>query len=211
MPRPPEPIDKHAKFIETSFNVLTGVSSNYYLDPLPVKTKNDFVKRYERGEFGNRSPTWPTYLDWFGSGYKGLMHIRNRVAGGPTWYNMSETDMMIWRESYEESEANLYFSAMCPTERTLFQGEVYRSNQHLSLFYSTIAKPMRESLKEGGKQVYGIVAATLLRHYLDQSSYEWLDYLLTNYEDHVVEFTTLDCKWGAVPGFNTLFWEVRMY
>lgn len=188
--------------------------------PKPVKTKTDFVKRYEAGEFGNHSPTWAGFDDWCADNLGGnkleLFHIRNRVAGAMTWYNVAKYEMADkWAIACELFSSNeLYISSMCPTEKTLFQGEVMRrvdGGVGLDLFYSTIAKPMRESLKLGGQRALGLRAKMLLEHYLDTNSHNWLMYLLEAYEGHVVEFTTLSEEWGTVPGYRTIFWEVRKY
>ena len=66
----------------------------------PVLTKKDFVRRYARGEFGNASPTWSTYWDWMQSKHwvgqqRQLYHIRNRIAGEKTWYDVPPT-LMAW-------------------------------------------------------------------------------------------------------------------
>lgn len=192
----------------------------------PVTTKNNFVPRYAEGEFGNRPITWNTLTEYLNSGYEGLIHIRNRRTGGPTWYNVhsNEVERMVRIINYggywdsptvkgwaQEKEENLYFSAMCPTECTLIQGEVQRSSRHLELLYSTARKPMRQALEERPLIAHGLRALILLRKYLNSRSMEWMEHLLETYEDHVIEFTVLQRCWGMVPGHNTLFWEVRKY
>ena len=64
----------------------------------PVLNKKDFVKRYALGEFGNAAPTWETISEFLQSGYnRGLIHIRNRVVGGATYYNVeSENVLRTW-------------------------------------------------------------------------------------------------------------------
>jgi len=180
----------------------------------PVLTKVDFVRRYQRGQFGNRAPTWDNLSQFLLSDYKGLVHIRNRVAGGMTWYNVP-ADLVVahWRLALSMNyyPRQLYISAMCPTERTVFQGEVRRGLCGLDLHYTTVRRPMREALSEEEHNVSGIIAISLLRYYLCSNSYEWLSYLLDAYQDHVIEFTTLDTNWGTVSGYNTVFWECRAY
>lgn len=179
-----------------------------------ITTKRKFVELYSKGVFGNHSPTWDTIDQFEDSGYKGLIHIRNRIAGGATWYNVEADNVYIeYRKALKQGlyPQQLYFSAMAPTEKTLFQGEVQRSNRHLDLFYTTVAKPMRDALKERSRQVYGVEADLLLQYYMNQRSYEWLQHLLDTYVDHVVEFSVYGVCWGTVPGFNTIYWEVRKY
>jgi hypothetical protein len=100
---------------------------------------------------------------------------------------------------------------MAPTDKTLFQGEVQRGLWGLDLFYTTVAKPMREALAVRSEQVNGIIASKLLEKYLCPCSHEWLLYLLESYPDHVIEFSTYSVEWGTVPGYNTVFWEIRKY
>ncbi len=178
----------------------------------PVLTKTDFVRRYNLGEFGNHSPTWQTIGEFTDSGYVGLVHIRNRVAGGPTYFDIPEYNV---EDAYfallERSGGSYYFSGMCPTDCTMIQGEVMRTPRGLYLYFSRVKKPMRASLLEGGQHAFGLYAKMLLQHFMDNNSWEWLNLLLDRYPDHVVEFTTLSKCWGTEPGFNSLFWEVRKY
>lgn len=183
--------------------------------PKPVLTKRDFATRYEANEFGNRAPTWNSYEEWRKDHGLGLFHIRNKVTGGETWYNVLAGSVgylyyKIVNEGKYKPE-DLYFSAMAPTAKTIFQGEVFRSYRHLSLFYSCLPLTMREGLAKDGKQVYGLEASLLLKHYLDMVSYNWLQHLLDTYDEHVIEFSTYGVKWGTVPGMNTIYWEVRKY
>lgn len=184
----------------------------------PVKTKKDFVRRYSEGEFGNASPTWngwnEFWADWKMENLDKLYHIRNRIAGGPTYYDVEGGAVgNRWSDLLAKGVTadSLYISEMAPTHLTLIQGEVRRSVNHLDLYYSQYVAPMRESLLKGGQQVYGLKAGILLKHFLNTSSYEWLNYLLDEYEDHVVEFSTYAKCWGTVPRMNTVFWEVRLY
>ena len=181
--------------------------------PDPVLRKVDFVRRYAAGEFGNASPTWDDLAQYQASGYTDLVHVRNRVAAGRTWYNVSVADVpAVWAEAkaiYRPSM--LYISAMAPTDKTLFQGEVQRGSWGYELLFSTVAKPMRDALREQSRCVTGVVASVLLKHFLCPRSLEWLGYLLDAYPGHVVEFSTYSVEWGTVAGFNTVFWEVRRY
>jgi hypothetical protein len=183
----------------------------------PVLTKADFVVRYAANEFGNHSPTWDTVADWRaerGYPYTGLYHIRNRVAGGPTYYNVPGVMLYrVWQEVLDTGVApeTLYISEMCPTQHTEIQGEVMRWTNGLYLLYSRVKRPMREALVLKSEIAQGIIALELLRFFMCPNSLEWLWHLLDNYKDHVVEFTTFDCNWGTLPNYNTVYWEVRLY
>lgn len=183
----------------------------------PVLHKRDFVLRYMNGEFGNRSPTWDNLKEFTLDRDKdgdALYHIRNRVKGGPTFYDLRIAGVhQCWRSLVQKGiqPSSLYISQMCPTERTKIQGEVMQSEHYIDLWYSKIAKPMREALALESYHVNGLTAVIQLRKYLCASSWAWMQELLENYPHHVIEFTTFDVCWGTVTNYNTVFWEVRSY
>jgi len=180
----------------------------------PVLTKRDFTERYAAGEFGNHSPTWHTLNDFMlsldGKWDEKLYHLRNRVAGGETYYNIAGLEAeFLWKK--QSNQTDFYVSEMAPTEKTIIQGELMRSTNGLYLHYSMEPRPMREALSLRSYHIYGIMADSILRHYMDPQSYEWTMELLNRYPDHVVEFSTYSIEWGTVPGYNTVWWEVRKY
>lgn len=194
----------------------------------PVLTKQDFVKRYALGEFGNCSPTWNSYEEWVvanpndketiatingikigGTKY----HIRNRIQGAMTWYDVPSYEMFIaWDIACGQFEPhNLYISAMAPTHLTTLQGYLSDRECGLRLAYSTVKKPMRDSLIEGEQHAWGQTVKLLLQQYLNHNSYNWLQWLLEAYPNHTVEFSCYSRCWGNLSGYNTVFWEVRAY
>ncbi len=100
---------------------------------------------------------------------------------------------------------------MAPTPLTTFQGEVQQSQRHLDLLFTCVAKPMRQALEEFQRNVVGYEAEAYLRKYMNPISYEWLNILLDRYKGHVIEFSCYAQNWGTIPGFNTVWWEVRNY
>jgi hypothetical protein len=181
----------------------------------PVLTKADFVRRYQQGEFGNRSPTWNTVREVLQSDYNGLIHIRNRQAGGPGIYDCHPQDLfthLVWLEdNYGLGSSNFYFSGMAPSRKTLIQGEVRQDMNHYSFTYSLEKLAMRDALKKSTHHATGIQAMGLIRHAMDDSSYAWLHELLDNYPLHVIEFSVYSENFGTIPHRNTVFWEVRKY
>lgn len=181
----------------------------------PVLSKRDFVARYALGEFGNSSPTWNTFdaLKQNCHSKDGLYHIRNRIAGAVTWYDVPYAELeQAWNQAVAlYGRGNLYISEMCPTEKTTFQGEVRQSENHYDLTYTTIALPMRQALAVCTNYADGIMASLLLQHFMCPKSHDWLQILLDRYPGHVVEFTCFSIQWGTLPGFNTVIWEVRGY
>ena len=182
--------------------------------PKPVTSKADFVSRYQEGVFGNRAPTWDSLPDLLRCQSRGgsQFHLRSRIVGGPTYYGLAWVDAVHeWR--MQDNPNDWYCSAMAPhAEYGTAQGEVQRSVNHLDLTITTGKVPMREALlTDYTTFVQGLRADMLLRHFMDPPSYEWLQYLLDTYIDHVVEFSCFSRPWGTVPGMNTVVWEVRQY
>lgn len=188
----------------------------------PVLTKSDFVQRYTAMEFGNSSPTWDS-LDHmqedFGNSFQllndpdQLWHIRNRIKGAKTWYNVPGVQLPdAWVKACEQFQpSQLYISAMAPTKLTTIQGEVQRGYNGLEFTFTTVKKPMRNALAEDTRLATGLIAKLLLDAYLNPVSRDWLNVLLDRYPNHVVELSCYSKCWGTLPGYNTVFWEVRSY
>jgi hypothetical protein len=178
----------------------------------PVLTKMDFARRYRLGEFGNASPTWDSLEEFrrHQGAREQLYHLRNRVAGGATYYNCTAYEVL--RDWGRQADPKMWYcSEMAPTSSTILQGEVLESAEGLRLYYSHVRQPMRQALEQGGRELRDFRALMTLRHYLCQNSQEWLRVLLDRYPEHVVEFSTYSRQWGTIPGYNTVFWEVRKY
>ena len=189
-------------------------------NPPPVKTKRDFVRRYKLGEFGNRSPTWEDLHSFMLDdtvNENGLYHLRNRIADGPTWYDIPHSEVPHrWRRLIADGESphNLYLSEMAPTERTVIQGEIQQVDKPQPgtvLTYSTVAKPMRDALKEERLTAWDLKALSLVALHMNPKSIDWLNILFQRYPGHVIEFSVYEQNWGTLAGFNTVFWEVRNY
>lgn len=185
-----------------------------------VDSKRDFVRRYQRGEFGNCSPTYDSLDEFFAEPHPtdALYHIRNRVPQGKTFYDVPTRQVpSIWKYATTELNirpADLYISAMCPTERTLYQGYLGNKDPVKALWefhWTDVKRPMRDALAERSHIYYGPWGPTMAKSKMTPVSADWLDFLIQEYPGHVIEFTVLEVCWGTVPHHNTLFWEVRNY
>lgn len=180
---------------------------------LPVNSKEDFIVRYLHGEFGNRPKTWLDLESFKGEATPNkLYHVRIAIKGYPkTFYNVPyENVEKVWNEATNlVGKDKLYISEMGPEDKKVFQGEIVQSPT-LFLKYNLLAMPMREAFEREVFYATGLNAKLLIRRYFDINSYEWLEYLLENYPNHVVEFSTYAVCWGTL-GWNTVFWEVRNY
>lgn len=194
----------------------------------PVLSKPDFVRRYSNGEFGNKSPTWESPYELSLSIERGeldgsLVHLRNRkTAGGQTYYNLEpRRALKLWNSKGGVTNGlalnsfgidNWYCGKMAPHEHNLIQGEVYLGSRGLELTYSTVVGvPMRDALTRETLTTVGIRAIGVLRVNLNPVSYDWLQLLLTRYPGHVIEISVFRVNWGNLPGYNTVYWEVRNY
>jgi len=180
----------------------------------PVLTKNDFVRRYIRGEFGNRAPSWGTLDEFQSSGYRGKVHIRNRVANGLTWYNIESSQVLNhWVElvTLGVSPDSLYLSGMAPHDYGSIQGEFQQSVHWMDLTYCDAKLPMREAMAVETSVATGVTALCLLKKNMDPVSYDWSLELMNLYPGHVIEFSCFGVSWGTIPHRNTVIWEVRNY
>ncbi|MDX1372171.1 MAG: hypothetical protein R3321_06855 [Nitrososphaeraceae archaeon] len=175
----------------------------------PIETKKQFYKLFHKGYFGNTSPYWSTYEEYYNSGYNKPIAIRTRKAGGKCEYFVERKNV---KERLKYFTDEVQFSAQCPEEDKLLQGEVQLTNRGMYLFGSTnLQLPMRDALKNDSFHIFGLKAHLYVKNAMCPNSWEWLNELFTLYPDHIIEFTTLRYSWGTDPGFNTLFWEVRKY
>ena len=192
--------------------------------PRPVLTKQDFVRRYKQGEFGNRAPTWENVDDfmWKWDEFKerrGLYHLRSKNPGGIGWYNLEWEDVgvKIWLavEGLHLPRSDFYVSEMAPhAEHGTFQGELWIGLKGLHLEYYLGHLPMRDAMKQWSNRGWileGLSAKGFIQRCMDPWSYEWVQQLLTDYPGHIIEFSCFDCYWGTVPRRNTVIWEVRNY
>jgi len=187
----------------------------------PVLNKPDFVRRYQAGEFGNASISWPTVPAWNlydeekgGDSDKNLYHMRNRITGGPTIYNLHRNELKRFAKSSWAQRPNWYVSMMAPTHKTVIQGEIRLASGGLEVFYSPVKLPMRDALLDPlATTLRGLQAVMLLRGQMDPQSYDWIQVLLEEYPGHTVEFSTYQDPWGTLAdmGYRTVIWEVRLY
>jgi len=183
----------------------------------PVLSKRDFVLRYKASEFGNHSPTWNTLDEWLEDrpwlrmGLDQRYHIRNRRAGGPTWYDVCHKKVPVKWYAAQSLGEKVYISAMAPHHLNVLQGEVMEGVWGWEFYgaRNCWSMPMRKALRKRPISLRGLAAKLLVQRSMNDLSYQWLEYLLEEYPGHVVEFSAFSTCWGTVPGHNTVFWEVR--
>ena len=99
---------------------------------------------------------------------------------------------------------------MAPDQYILSQGEVRLTPDGLYYWYSPIKKPMRDAFAEETALLTGLQAHLKLKGEMNTASWEWLNYLLESYNNHIVEVSIFSRNWGTLKGFNSVFWELRL-
>lgn len=180
-----------------------------------ITTKRQTYDLYTSGAFGNKGLLWNTQAELLSSGYTGLVVIRYKEPGSSFCrYDCPfdrVSDVVSYFNQQGANEELMVFQPATDDTKLLIQGEVTRSENYLTLYYSTEKVKMRDALRSSGQQVEGIRALMILKHFLTPSSYEDLWMLLEKYEDAVVEFSTWESCVGDLEGRNTIVWEVRNY
>ena len=175
------------------------------------------IRKFSEGAFGNKVKTYFSLEELHADPHApAAIGIRYRGSGGgKCQYDIPLEDIdTAWQQWIDEgySEDRMFMNDSSNYDsHLLIQGEICTSHRGVELRYSTIKKKMRLALAEKEEYTYGLKAKTLLRHFLDPSSYDTLFELLDVYEDHVIEFSTWDRGFGDIPSRNTIIWEVRKY
>lgn len=174
-----------------------------------ITNKRDMYSRYLTGAFGNMVAAYQSVEaakqgpEWQRGWLQGIRSVR---VGGRCDYNVPPGEV---EERLRTWPGEWVIQAMQPDAELLLQGEVTREPD-LYLYGSTVKKPMRLALAEGGFSVYGLRAKSYLETYLDPPSYDNLMELLARWPDHIVEFSAYACPVGVLKQ-NTVIWEVRKY
>lgn len=170
---------------------------------------------YFAGAFGNKLKTWETLTEYLESDYQGPVTIRYRVAGAKFCrFDMDRSEVVGQVNAWVAEGARvelMTFNEAINTDDIRFQCEVQRDQFHYSLRYSLAKTHMRTALEVAPLHASGLRAVSLLRYYLDPSSYADLEVLFDTYPDSVIEMTTTVGNLGSTPNRNTVFWEVRNY
>lgn len=177
----------------------------------PVTSKAEMYEDLSLGCFGNHQPHYFSVAAWeeaepLGKREKQIWAIRSMDP----WKGKFVGDL----HASEVAEA-----VASRTDRWTIVGQtdnrVRLLNAELTLapdphlYYSTVPRPMRESLEKGGRSVRGAAAWAVVDALCDPNSATDLRDLGEQYPYHAIEFTAYDAPIGCFPGRKTLVWEVR--
>lgn len=177
----------------------------------PVLTKADFYRRFYAGEFGNHGPMWLDIESWERDGEQSPVMIRTRISSGINYTRVPREEVRgLFKSALHHMPT---INLQCPEHEKTLTGEVYLSHRGLEFTGSDrVDTDQRRSTKLPDTiRLHGLQAVIVIRNRMCGSSWEWLNHLLREYPDHIVEFTTFRLNWGVIPGMNTIFWEVRRY
>lgn len=120
-----------------------------------------------------------------------------------------KTTAISTHHGYRQDE--FIYTPMFPDHLLRLQGYVYRTIHGLHLEYATTpGVVMREAMKHP-KVAVGLRASILMQVNMNYADWEEINWLLDQYPDAIVEFTSYSVFVGSLPGRNTVVWEVRNY
>ena len=187
-----------------------------------VNSKNEYYALWQSGALGINKPlSWSSIEEVESSGYVGTLSLRTsgKSGGGMTKYLVPIEDA---KEMAKKSAVSRFNPSM-PDDKILIQGEVMYGLAGIELFFTTSPNPMHVGLAKDGGHIRGLSAKQILKAHLDPASYQDIFELLDQFSSTnnlvfnaaakhpVVEFSTFACNVGAIPGRNTIIWEVRNY
>jgi hypothetical protein len=174
-----------------------------------IDNKLQMYAHLAAGHFGNHAPMYYSLEEWQPHAHEDdLYGIRSLCPGARCLYYVPTAEVPATVRQYW-SLGSFIIAPMQPDWAIRLQGELIHDPLP-SLFCSTVKKPMRLALAEDGRHYSGPAALSVLRHYLDPSSYACLEELSLQYPGHAIEFSQYACPVGVLGGFM-LIWEVRNY
>ena len=175
----------------------------------PIKSKAMMYRLMADGRFGNYPRAWSTVEEVERSGFDGLVSIRSlERSSSLRMYHIPAKKLRGTVISIPDQllSRGVTFCEAPPDDKRTIQGEWDGEN----LFYSFDQTPMRTALEKDGKHVRGLEARMLLQRHLDPSDLDWLDALVEQYPDHVIEFSGFRVRCGTLSK-RMIVWEVRAY
>lgn len=189
-----------------------------------ILRKSHMYRLFTEGAFGNRPRTWPCLDDLLSSDFRGqigMFERSERHGGGLVEYYVpvSEVEARVraWR-SHNVQADRIQFTEMAPHEHNLIQGEVTGPMNcptpewgwDWSLSYSVAPDLTMRAARALPWQTMTGCVRPFLRQLLDEPSWDNLERLVETYPEHVIEISTFRRRVGEL-GWNTIFWEVRLY
>lgn len=176
-----------------------------------IKNKKQMYAALKRGDFGNTVNHWDSLEQMISDPYSGDVGCRCLEINEP-WrlYCLPKCDLLDELGRRGRDGTGLEFYESPPDDFRRIQGEVMKGPGGLYFRYTFNRGPMRTALEAEERHARGLEAEMLLKRYSDPGCYDWIQELLTRYEEHVVEFTSYACPVGILRQ-TWIIWEVRLY
>jgi hypothetical protein len=192
---------------------------------MTISTKKEMYLLQRRGLLGNCLMTygWREFLE---NGVEGNFGFRHRTMSGSPLFKrgfdrrgvIGYVRGLLAAKKIVEGDVAISEDTSGVDSMRLLQGELYRSCESPGLTFaysgrlaSETGMTCREELRVPNVvEVRGLRAKFLLEKYFDERSYDYLQELMTDYPDDVLEFTALSCPVGCFK-WRVIMWELRGY
>lgn len=184
---------------------------------MKITTKKQMYALLRGGRFGNTLRTWCTLGEMLDDGAPARIGLRYS-GGTPGQYcaydmTLKEAISTFTKWVTEGAEASrILWCEAAPDQEIILQGEICSSETHgYALHYSTFKSQMRDALRTAPKNHLGPGALLIIKAVMDPATYEDVLSILEDFPGAVIEFSSYRVNLGAIPGRNTVIWEVRSY
>lgn len=186
--------------------------------PATINDKKLMYSLLKAGRLGNALQSYYTLSDWLASNpknaktYWGIrtndtsMDKRMRLNVQRIEVEKLYTD---WFPDGTGGNISPMIDMHCTCKLQLWDAPHGYELQYITMW--DFVDPWRGSFEKYGQHATGIKAKAILRHYLNENSYNDLQDLLAMYPGHVVEMSSCDICIGTKEHRNTIIWEVRNY
>jgi len=178
----------------------------------PITCKAQFFQAWEQGLLGNRTQLWRDPASAYAYGVPEIGFRQIGQAGGGAWEKVPREQVFATADLWRALGRRFVMDDAAPNHLTTLCGEVGRTVRGLEGFLGVTGCSIREAAQRGLLKPYtGAAVLVLLDTYMDPSSRDDLEELLTLFPDHVVEFSCFGVNVGVFPNRNCIFWECRRY
>lgn len=193
---------------------------------MEIKTKREYLELSRAGKLGNTLRTWWSYEDLINSKFQGHVTIRCYIRDS----NMFVPDILVKDVATKLTEymyagallSQFYFQEIphlkgCENKDCQGCGRILNAEvswiepHHMVLRYGTNPSlSLRRDLDQNGIEVYDLTALETLRYFIKDSGIDYIQNIMDNYPDCVMEFSCFGYSVG-VEKYPIVVWEVRQY
>lgn len=202
---------------------------------MKIKTKEEFYKRFQTGQFGNMTRAWmlreffpqfPMTLSIPSYEINKKVAVRVLRKDNPYMkYDLNRIEAFNYCQWLCKSQGlqsdEIQISELAPDHLNTLQGHIMRSSDYIlfeGLNYDIwrpkkimrMRRTMEYVFNDQGHRFIGLRALELLRQKMDATSFDFLNEIWDMFPTSIIEFACYEIGVGTL-GWNTIFWEVRDY